>query len=126
MLRNLRTEGMATEDGPWLSGRSVPLGSMLHPSRHRRWRRFMRSALRRDPWSPDPRTFGGTRRALNDSPQEDPLPTTVLMVVSPDLRSNGEVVELNVAPLDAGALDQLKSKLVKYIPRRVILRVDKR
>jgi hypothetical protein len=66
---------MATEDGPWLSGRSAPLGSMLHPSRHRRSRRFMRPALRRDLWSPDPRTFGGTRRALNDSPQEDPVET---------------------------------------------------
>ena len=28
---NLRTEGMATEDGQWLSGRSVPRGPMLHP-----------------------------------------------------------------------------------------------
>jgi hypothetical protein len=29
----------------------------------------------------------------------------------PDLRSDGEVVELNVVPLDAGVLDQFKSKL---------------
>ncbi|MGO8870483.1 MAG: IS110 family transposase [Acidimicrobiales bacterium] len=30
ILKNLWTEGMAAEDGPWLSGRCVPLGSMLH------------------------------------------------------------------------------------------------
>jgi len=33
MLSNLRTEGMAAEDGPWLGGRSVPLGSVRHPGR---------------------------------------------------------------------------------------------
>jgi hypothetical protein len=35
MLSNLRTEGMAVEDGPRLSGRCVSLESMLHPPRHR-------------------------------------------------------------------------------------------
>ena len=28
MLSNFGSEGMAAEGGPWLSGRSVPLGSM--------------------------------------------------------------------------------------------------
>jgi hypothetical protein len=52
-------------------------------------------------------TMGRSRRR----PHADHLPTTVLLSVSPDLRSNGEVVELNVVPLDAGVLDQFKSKL---------------
>jgi hypothetical protein len=44
-------------------------------------------------------------------PQADPLPTLALLSVSPDPRSNGEVVELNVVALDAGVLEQFKSKL---------------
>ena len=39
MLSNLGTEGMTAEDGPRFSGRSVPLASMLHPPRRRRWPR---------------------------------------------------------------------------------------
>src|ERR1035437_1289998 len=34
---NLGNWGMAAEDGPCLSSRSVPLRSMFDPSRHRRW-----------------------------------------------------------------------------------------
>src|ERR1035437_8641023 len=34
---NLGNWGMAAEDGPCLSRRSVPLRSMFDPSRHRRW-----------------------------------------------------------------------------------------
>src|ERR1019366_7617671 len=40
MLSKLRTEGMAVEDGPRLSGCCVSLESMLHPPRHRRSRKL--------------------------------------------------------------------------------------
>jgi hypothetical protein len=38
------------------------------------------------------------------------------MAVSPVLRSNGEVAELNMVSIDAGVLNQFKSKLVEDIP----------
>lgn len=38
MKRNLRTEGMAVEDGPRLSGSCVSLESILRPLGHRRSR----------------------------------------------------------------------------------------
>jgi hypothetical protein len=49
ILRNLRNLGMVAEDGPWFSGRSVPLGSMFHPPRHRRWPHRGRSLLLANP-----------------------------------------------------------------------------
>jgi len=49
MLWNLRNLGMAAEDGPWFSGRSVLLGSMLRPPRHRRWPHRGRSLLLANP-----------------------------------------------------------------------------
>src|ERR1035437_8274197 len=55
MLSNLRNLGMAAEDGPWFSGRSVLLGSMLRPPRHRRWPHRGRSLLLANP----PRTALG-------------------------------------------------------------------
>jgi hypothetical protein len=38
------------------------------------------------------------------------------MAVSPVLRSIGEVAELNMVSIDAGVLNQLKSKFVEDIP----------
>src|ERR1039458_6095518 len=49
MLSNLRTVGMAAEDGPRLNVRSVPLGCMHHPPRHRRWPHRGRSLLLANP-----------------------------------------------------------------------------
>src|SRR5450759_2963708 len=49
MLSNLRNLGMAAEDRPWFSGRSVLLGSMLRPPRHRRWPHRGRSLLLANP-----------------------------------------------------------------------------
>src|SRR5665213_2651516 len=42
-------EAVAAEDGPWFSGRSVLLGSMLRPPRHRRWPHRGRSLLLANP-----------------------------------------------------------------------------
>src|ERR1035437_6675492 len=58
LLSNLRNLGMAAEDGPWFSGRSVLLGSMLRPPRHRRWPHRGRSLLLANPPRTAPRGQG--------------------------------------------------------------------
>jgi hypothetical protein len=71
-------------------------------------------------WKLGRQTASGTARRVLGSPagcpQGDRLPTPALMAVSPVLRSNGEVAELNMVSIDAGVLNQFKSKLVEDIP----------
>src|ERR1035437_10995830 len=59
---NLGNWGMAAEDGPCLSRRSVPLRSMFDPSRHRRWPHRGGSLLLANPPQSAPR--GWARASL--------------------------------------------------------------
>src|ERR1019366_7891801 len=69
MLSNLRNLGMAAEDGPWFSGRSVLLGSMLRPPRQRRWPHRGRSLLLANP----PRTAPWGQSSGRGRPARYPL-----------------------------------------------------